>query len=296
MTHEGRPDVGRLGVWTDQFDGQPLSAVKDAAAEIEELGYSTLWLSEVTGREALTQATLLLGATSRLVVATGVATIYGRDAVTMAQAERTLAEAFPGRFVLGLGNSHPYLVEQIRGHSFGPRVATMRGYLDAMDAAPFGPTVPGASANRVLGVVGRQMLGLAAQRAWGALPFGMPVAHTARAREILGPEPLLAVGQPVVLESDPDLARQTAHAHVAASLPNRDRALAELGYGEDVSAGGSDRLADAMIASGGLEAVTRRVAEQFKAGADHVCLYVLVPEGRPRIPLEGWRELAAALR
>lgn len=294
MAVEGRPNVGRLGVWTDQFDTQPVTAVREAAARIEELGFGALWLSEVTGREAFTQAALLLGATKLMTVGTAVATIYGRDAVTMAQAERTLAEAFPERFVLGLGSSHPWLVEQVRGHTFGPRVSTMRGYLDAMDAAPFGPAAPAKPAPRLIGAVGRRMLRLAAERTSGAMPFGMPVAHTVRAREIMGPDAFLAVQLAVVLEPDP-VARAVARAYVAASLPNRAEALRELGFGPDVAAGGTDRLAAELVAWGGTDVIARRVAEHRAAGADHICLYVLTPPGRDTLPLPEWAALAGVL-
>lgn len=286
--------MGRLGVWTDQFDAQPVGAVLEAAARIEELGFGALWLSEVAGREAFTQAALVLGATRRMTVGTAVATIYGRDAVTMAQAERTLAEAFPERFVLGLGSSHPWLVERVRGHTFGPRVPTMRGYLDAMDAAPFGPAAPAKRAPRLIGAVGRRMLRLAAERTSGALPFGMPVAHTARAREIMGPDAFLAVQLAVVLEPDP-AARAIARTYVGASLPNRAQALTELGHGADVAAGGTDRLAAELVVWGGIDVITRRVAEHRAAGADHICLYVLTAPNRGTLPLAEWATLAAAL-
>jgi probable F420-dependent oxidoreductase len=167
--------MGQLGVWTNQFDQVGIAEVRAAAREIEELGYSTLWVGELFGREAVAQASLLLETTSRMMIATGIANVYVRDPATMAQAQRTLLEAHGGRFVLGLGISHPWFVEQIRGLRFGPRVPTMRAYLDKMDAAPFGP--PGAEKRgpRVLGAIGPKMLALAAERTEGALPFGVPL-------------------------------------------------------------------------------------------------------------------------
>jgi len=116
---------------------QPAARAQEAAAELEQLGFGAIWLSEATGREALTHASLLLAGTRRIVVATGIANIYARDPVAMAAAQNTLAEAYPDRFVLGLGVSQAPLVEQFRGHRYEKPVPTMRAYLDAMDAAPY---------------------------------------------------------------------------------------------------------------------------------------------------------------
>jgi probable F420-dependent oxidoreductase len=266
-------DLGRVGIWTDQFDSQPIQAVRDAATLIEDLGYGALWVPEAVGREAMAQAALLLSATRRMVVANGVASVYARDAVTAAAGYRTLAEAFPERVLLGLGISHPSLVQDVRGHRFGPPVATMRAYLDALAAAPFGPavTTPGP----VLGALGPRMLALAAERAAGALPLGMPVRHTKQAREILGPDGLLAVAQVVVADRD------RAEAVVPDLLPNR-RALLDLA---------DDQLVDALVVYGGPERVAERVRQHTDAGADHVALHV-IGDG---LPTQEWRDLAAVL-
>jgi alkanesulfonate monooxygenase SsuD/methylene tetrahydromethanopterin reductase-like flavin-dependent oxidoreductase (luciferase family) len=132
-----RPDLGRIGIWAGDFDQHPAADVREAATAIEDLGYSTLWFPETTGREAMAQAAVLLSATRRITVAAGMADIYARDAVTAAAAQRTLDEAFPGRFLLGLWQSHPSLAEDVRGHRFGSPMATMRPYLDALDTAPW---------------------------------------------------------------------------------------------------------------------------------------------------------------
>ena len=134
--------LGRIGVWTSQFDYQPAAKAQAAAAELEQLGFGAIWFPESVGREALTTAALLLGATSRAVIATGIANIYARDPVTTAAAQNTLAEAYPGRFLLGLGVSHVPLVEQIRGHSYGKPVASMRAYLDGMDRRRTAQSLP----------------------------------------------------------------------------------------------------------------------------------------------------------
>ncbi|MGW4211296.1 TIGR03620 family F420-dependent LLM class oxidoreductase [Lentzea sp. NPDC004789] len=289
-----RLDLGRVGVWTSQFDQHPIGTARRAAAELEELGCPALWLGETSGREAFTQAALLLGATSRMRIATGIATIYGRDPVTTAQAQRTLTEAHPGRFLLGLGVSHPWFVEDIRGHVFGPRVPTMRSYLDRMDAAPFGPPGTGKQPARVLGAVGPRMLKLAGERADGALPFCVPVEHTALTRKLLGPNAFLGVEQAVFLTGDPAAARAVAREHVAASLPNRAAVFRQLGFEIALDGPAGDRLADALVAWGGLDEISVRVQAHLDAGADHVCLYVI---GTPStvLPLPQWRALAPLL-
>jgi probable F420-dependent oxidoreductase len=291
---DARLDLGKLGLWTNQYDGLPISEAIEATREIEELGYSTLWLGELSGREAMTQATLLLSATSRLTVATGMANVYGRDPVTMAQAQRTLVEAFGDRFVLGLGIGHPWFVEQVRGLRFGPRVPTMRSYLDRMDAARFGPPGADKHGHRVLGAIGPRMLALAAERASGALPFGVPVEHTARTRELMGRDAFLGVIQAVLLGPDNSAARQQARSYVAESLPNREGMLRELGYSVDLSDPDADRLVRAMVAWGDLDAIAKRVREHLDAGADHVSLSVI---GTPPdvLPKSQWRRLAGLL-
>jgi probable F420-dependent oxidoreductase len=288
---DARLDLGRVGVWTNHLDTHPIDIARHAAAALEELGCPALWLTETTGREALTQAALLLDATQRMTVATGIASIYGRDPVTMAQAQRTLWEAHPGRFLLGLGVSHPWFVEDVRGLVFGSRIPTMRSYLDRMDAAPFGPDAVGKQPPRVLGALGPGMLALAAERTDGAVPFCVPVEHTARTRELMGPHAFLAVEQAVVLSTDHAAAREIARAHVASSLPNRVRVLADLGYEVGQDGAVAARLVDAHVVSGGLDEVAARVEEHQAAGADHVCLYVLGT--RPdEPPLPQWRALA----
>src|SRR5437868_5274996 len=133
---------GTFGVWTFQLDALPAAQMQETTAELEELGYGALWYGEAIGREALTKAALLLAATKRMVIATGIANIYGRDPVTTAAAQKTLAEAYPDRFLLGLGVSHVPLVEKLRGHRYDKPVPTMRAYLDAMDQAPFQSVPP----------------------------------------------------------------------------------------------------------------------------------------------------------
>src|SRR5262245_64099476 len=161
-------DLGPVGIWTSQFDFQPAARARKGAAELEKLGFGAIWFPESVGRESLTHAGLLLGATKKIVIATGIANIYGRDPVTTAAAQKTLVEAYPGRFLLGLGVSHIPLVEQIRGHTYGKPLASMRAYLEGIDRAPYRAVPPSARPVRVLAALGPGILRLAEERAGGA--------------------------------------------------------------------------------------------------------------------------------
>ena len=288
--------LGRVGLWTRHLDALPADRLRATLAELEALGWRSLWSWEVFGREALTNAGLLLCASRQLVVGTGVAVIWARDPVAMAAAQRTLAEAYPGRFVLGMGVSHASLVDA-RGHRYEQPLLRMRDYLDAMDAAPWrGPPLP-EQPPRVLAALGPRMLALAAERADGALTYNATPEATAWARSILGAGPLLAVEQAVLLERDPVQARRLARDALAVylTMPNYVRAWERAGFGpQDRADGGSDRLVDAMVAWGGEEAIAPRVQAQLAAGADHVCAHVL-DAGPNAPPMAGWRALAPAL-
>jgi probable F420-dependent oxidoreductase len=294
---EPAPQLGAIGIWTIGLDAFPAARTQEAVAELEELGFGTLWFGEATGREALTHAGLLLAATKRMVIATGIANIYGRDPVTMAAAQKTLAEAYPNRFLLGLGVSHVPLVEQLRGHRYDKPVATMRAYLHAMDQAPYQAVPPSSKPLRVLAALGPKMLQLSAERADGAHPYNVTPKHTAQARELLGPGPYLCPEQAVVLETDPAKARAIARKFLAIylTLPNYTNNFLRLGFAEaDFSNGGSDKLIDAVIAWGDIQTVMNRIQEHHSAGADHVCIQVLT--GDPEtLPLSVYRQLASAI-
>jgi probable F420-dependent oxidoreductase len=290
-------DIGRVGIWTFALDQQPSAKAREAAAEIEALGYGALWIPEALGREAFTSAALLLGGTRSLRVATGIANVWARDAMAMAAAQRTLAEAYPGRFLLGIGVSHAPLVEGVRGHRYARPLTFMRAYLDAMDAAPFMAVGPEVPPERVIGALHPKMLRLAAERSAGAHPYLVPPEHTARARAVLGTGPLLAPEQAAVLERDPTRARAVARMHLATylPLPNYARNLLALGFTEaDLADGGSDRLVDALVVWGDVDAIAARVRAHHDAGADHVCVQVL-PASPLALPLAEWRTLAPAL-
>jgi probable F420-dependent oxidoreductase len=290
--------LGATGIWTSKMDNFPAAQIQEAAAELEELGFGALWSGEATGREALTSAGLLLAGTKRIVIATGIANIYGRDPVTMAAAQKTLAEAYPNRFLLGLGVSHVPLVEKLRGHRYNKPVATMRAYLEGMDKAPYQAVPPPSKPPRVLAALGPKMLQLSAECADGAHPYNTTPKHTAQARELLGPGPYLCPEQAVILETDPAKARAIARKFLAIylTLPNYTNNFLRLGFQEaDFSNGGSDKLIDAVIAWGDLKTVLNRIHEHHSAGADHVCIQVLTQDPKT-LPFREYRELASAIR
>jgi probable F420-dependent oxidoreductase len=277
-----RKRLGRLGVWAfvDALPGDELVAL---GRRLEGWGYSALWIPEVFGRDPFAQLGYLAARTERLVLATGIANIYARDAMAMSAARKTLADLSGGRFVLGLGVSHAPMVAGLRGHEYGKPVATMRAYLDAMAKAPYQGHAPAEEAPVFLAALRKNMLGLARERAAGAHPYFVPPAHTARARKILGPGPLLAPEQKLVLETDPARARATARRAMAfyLTLPNYRNNLLWLGFDErDFAGGASDRLVDAIVAWGDEDALRRRVREHHEAGADHVCIQPLAADGR----------------
>jgi probable F420-dependent oxidoreductase len=292
-----RFELGRVGIWTGVLDAVPSAEAKRLAGQLEQLGFPTLWIPETLGRDPFVTAALLLSATSSLHVATGIANIYARDAVTMANTQRTLEEAFPGRFLLGLGVSHQHLVDRIRHHDYDKPYSAMVRYLDEMDDAMFLAVGPVERPATVLAALGPKMLRLAADKADGAHPYFVPVEHTALAREILGPEPILAPEQMVVLDTDRTRAFETARKGMAIYLraPNYVNNLKRLGFSDDdVSDGGSDRLVDAIVSCGDVDAAHQRVQAHFDAGASHVCVQVL-GDNPTAVPEAAWRDLAPAL-
>ncbi|WP_131749377.1 LLM class F420-dependent oxidoreductase [Frankia sp. Cppng1_Ct_nod] len=290
--------LGRIGVWSGQFDFSPASVVREALAELDELGYPAVWTGEVKGREVLVTAGLMLAATSRLTVATGIAQILARHPQTMMAGQLTLTEAFPDRFVLGIGVSHASLME-IRGVPYTSPLSQMRAYLDEMDRSAreqYRAVRPG-SATRVLAALGPKMLELARDRADGAHTFFVPPEHTASARAILGPGKLLVPEQAFVLDTNPETARELARRHTGSylRLPNYTNNLRRLGFTDsDFMDAGSDRLVDTIVPWGDPDVLLERITEHLDAGADHVCVQVLDPD-RQGLPRRQWRELAPAL-
>ncbi|TAK69394.1 MAG: LLM class F420-dependent oxidoreductase [Actinomycetota bacterium] len=290
--------LGRIGIWSAVLDRVEVSQTRDLVAELDETGWHALWFGESTGRESMANSAMLLGASQRLVIGTGIASIYARDPMAANGGSRLLAAQYPGRFVLGLGVSHRPLVEGGRHQTYGPPLQAMSAYLDAMDAVSSRSVeAAGPRAPRVLAALGPRMLELARDRADGALPYLVTPDHTAGARQILGPDKTLAVEQSVVLTADRQVALARGRDHLAQylPLPNYVRSWRRQGFTEDdLSGGGSDRLVNALVAWGEPDQIAAAVAEHLAAGADHVCVQVVPTDDAP-IPVAQWRALAPAL-
>ena len=272
-------------------DALSVREVAELARDTERLEYDALWYPEGTGYETFGFGGFILSETDRLIVASGIANIYARDAVTAMAGHNTLNKLYGDRFVLGLGVSHIPLVEGFRGHTYGKPVATMRAYLDAMEAAEF--SFPVAERNVVLAALGPNMLALARDRSKGAHPYLVTPEHTARAREILGPDAWLCVEQKVCLTSDTTQARDIAASvlELYLTLPNYRNNWLSLGFNEEELSGrGSDRFLDAMVASGNAAEICARLRAHFDAGADHVCVQPLNPDGSGSVD---WNALEA---
>ena len=273
--------LGKLGVWA----GLDAMAAGDALAfarRLENRGYATLWTPESRGRNVLVNAAWLLAGTSSLIVATGIANIYARDAVAMANAQRGLNEQSGNRFLLGLGVSHRPLVSDMRGHVYGRPVATMRSYLEAMRAAPYQAPPPSQPSRTVLAALGPKMLALAAEMTDGAHPYCVTPEHTAQARRILGPGKLLCPELMVLLETDAAKARAAARTALATylQLENYANNWRRLGFtDDDLAGGGSNRFVDANVAWGDEGAIRARIQLFWDAGADHVCIQSIHPSG-----------------
>jgi probable F420-dependent oxidoreductase len=288
--------LGRVGIWQGLFDAHPSSVGQSAARLIEELGFGAIWIPEAVGRDPFVASALLLAATERIALATGIANVYARDPMTMAACQKTVAEAFPNRFLLGLGVSHGHLVAGVRKHDYSKPYSHMVEYLERMDKALFMAVGPAEEPGRVLAALGPKMLQLAATQANGAHPYFTTPEHTGQAREVMGSDALLAPEQMCVLSTDPAEARRIARQgmKIYMGLPNYWNNLLRLGFTEeDRENGGSDRLVDAIVVWGTPADVAARVKQHHDAGADHVCVQVL-QEGRD-IPESAWRDLAQVL-
>ncbi|GAA4955275.1 putative F420-dependent oxidoreductase [Nonomuraea thailandensis] len=282
-------DLGRFGVWTFDFDALPASAMRESVRELEELGWQAIWVPELRGREALTHAGFLLSCTERIKVVNGIAQIWSREPRWAQSAATLLADAYPGRHLLGLGfgGEKRSEVKPLRA---------MGGYLDAMDAAAGAVPAPRGRMRRLLAAYGPKMLELARDRADGAHTYHVTVRHTQQARRTLGEGPFLGVEQAVLFESDPGRARELAREHLRPyfTTPYNIAKFLRLGYTEaDIDGGrGSDRLVDDLVVWGDLDTIARRLHDHLDAGADHVGIQVLEPGGSA---MPHWRRLAGAL-
>ncbi|AQW51905.1 F420-dependent oxidoreductase [Streptomyces hygroscopicus] len=257
------------------------------AAELDELGYGAIWLG---GSPSPDQAGVLLDATSRITIATGILSIWDHEAAYVAERHTALNAAHDGRFLLGLGVSHSALA----GERYRRPYTAMKEYLTALDSAP----APVPASQRVLAALGPKMLELSRDRAAGAHPYLVTPEHTAEARDILGKDSVLAPELKVVLDTDLDRARATARGYLARylALPNYTNNFLRLGFEDaDFADGGSDRLISAMFALGDAEVIRARVDEFLAAGADHVAIQTVTDSPLADVPRAQWRTLAEAL-
>src|SRR6202453_5009516 len=271
---EARRALGPVGVFLPfpLADGPSADQQREAARRLEAAGYRAAWTNEaVGGKDALVQLAVLLAATERMVFGTSIANIWARAPQTAHGAAALLAQAFPERFVLGLGVGYPHQAASV-GREFGRPVATMRAYLDQM-SAPTQLPAPDVAYPKIIGANGPKMLALAAANADGALPAMTPPEFTDQARRLVGPDKLLVVGLAVAADADPERAKATARQTVAGRLaaPGTYAAtMARLGYSQQEIAGVSDRLLDALVGYGGVAASAAQGRGQLAAGADHV--------------------------
>ncbi|MBO0729081.1 MAG: LLM class F420-dependent oxidoreductase [Acidimicrobiaceae bacterium] len=284
-------DIKGVGVWSTQLRYGDAGEVVEAAAELDELGYSALWIPDIGG-DVFGAVDRLLASTKSATVATGILNLWKHPAEKVGAEHARLVKVHGDRFLVGIGVSHAPLIDADQPGTYRKPLATMSSYLDGLDAAP----VPLPTSTRVLAALGPKMLELARTRAAGAHPYNVPPEHTALAREALGPSALLLPEQMVALETDPEQARAIGRATLEhyMDLPNYANNLRRLGFSEeDITGGPSSRLVDALVAWGTPDAIAARVREHRDAGANHVCIQVLGPPDR--FPRAEWRELAPAL-
>ena len=289
--------LDKVALWTMAFDDVPWSMARDVLRAAEADGWGHVWLPESFGREVVSLATACLASTSRIVVATGIANVWARDPLALVSAQQLLVEAYPERFLLGVGVSHPGVAKRRRGaggagdYAEIPPLRRLRQYLEEMDGAP-SPRQPSAAPPRVIAALGPRMLELARDLTDGAHTYNSPDTHTARARQILGPDKWLVPEVKVVLGRSEADARDFARQFLPLRLPSYRANLLRCGFDEqDLEGVPSDRLVDALVAHGDVNAVRARVEEHLAAGADQVALNVLVEPGRT--PAAEWAQLAS---
>ncbi|GAC1399257.1 MAG: LLM class F420-dependent oxidoreductase [Mycobacterium sp.] len=283
-------DLGGVGIWSSQLRYGDADAAADAAAELEDLGFTALWIPDVGG-PVLDAVDRLLASTKRTVIATGILNIWMHEPSDVAASYAALTETHGQRFLLGIGCSHAPLVDAGEPGRYRKPLAATAAFLDALDSAD----QPVPASNRVLAALGPRMLELSAARARGAHPYLVTPEHTQQAREVLGDGPLLMPEQTVLFADSRDEARDVGTDWLRAylALPNYANNLLRSGFAQDDLNSVSDRLFDAIIAWGDENAIVRRVDEHQKAGADHVCVQVLTADPR-EFPREQWRRLASA--
>jgi probable F420-dependent oxidoreductase len=282
-------DLSGVGIWSSQLRYGDASESADAAAELDDLGFSALWIPDVGG-PVFDAVNCLLAATKRTVIATGILNLWMHSADDVAASYAALTAEHDDRFLLGIGVSHAPLIDAGQPGRYRKPLATTASFLDALDAAP----QPVPVEQRVLAALGPKMLALSASRTRGAHPYLVTPEHTASARATLGEGPLLLPEQTAIMCDDADEARGIGTDWIRGylAMPNYVHNLLRSGFTEEDLAQVSDRLFDAIIVWGDESAILRRVAEHHAAGADHVCVQVLTADPR-EFPREQWRRLAA---
>jgi probable F420-dependent oxidoreductase len=280
------------GIWNGSLRYGDPSEAAAAAAELEALGYSALWLPDIGG-DVFAAVANVLQATSSTVIATGILNLWMHTAEETAAQHAALTAEHGRRFLVGVGVSHGPLIDNVKeAGTYAKPLAKTREYLDELDAA----TPRLADSDRVLAALGPKMLELARTRAAGVHPYLVTPEHTATARQALGQGPLVAPEQAVALTTDASLARELARKHLSGylGLPNYTNNWMRLGFTEDdLLEGGSDRLVDALVAWGDEAAIVERIQAHRDAGADHVCLQILTA-GNP-LAVDEARALAPAV-
>jgi probable F420-dependent oxidoreductase len=270
--------IGRLGAWYSMDKLATPQLIKQFATTVERLGYDVLWYPESRGFESLSVAGFALGNTAKLKLGSSIASIYARDAFTARRGMLSLHALYGERFILGLGVSHLPMVEGLRGHRYEKPVPAMRTYLDAISKGEAG------SENWPIAIaaLGPLMLKLAGEKTRGALPYNTNPQHTAEAAKILGPGKWLAIEQKVTLETDAAKARALGRKELARylTLDNYRNNWLRIGYTEsDLANGGSDRFIDAMMLWGDAAKVKQGLRAHFDAGATHVAIQPVHPDG-----------------
>lgn len=279
------------GIWSSELRYGDEAEAAEAVAELEELGYSAVWLPDVGG-DVFGAVERLLAATRSLTVATGILNVWLHTPSETAAEHARLSAAHGPRFLVGLGISHAPLIDAGTPGRYRRPLATMAAFVDGLDGAE----VPVGKGDRVIAALGPKMLELARDRAAGSHTYNVTPEHTAATRQALGPGALVLPEQAVLLTTDADEAVRVGRRHLEhyLVLPNYANNLRRLGFGdEDLVGGGSRRLVDALVAWGDAEAIAERVGQHRQAGADHVCVQVLGEPGR--FPRAQWRELAPVL-
>lgn len=282
-----------VGVWSSTLRYGDPAAAAGLAAELEALGYTALWVPDIGG-DVFGALGNLLRATTSVTVATGILNVWMHTPEEAAAAHAALTAEHGPRLVFGLGISHRELIDRVQDEgTYAKPLATMRAYLDGLDAAP----TPVAAGDRMIAALGPRMLELARARTAGTHPYLVTPELTAAARAGIGDDGMVACEQGVVLTTDGATGRAIARQHLARYLerPNYSNNWKRQGFtDDDLADGGSDRLVDALVVWGDEATIAARVQAHRDAGADHVCIQVLTEDAQA-FPVEQWRELAPAL-